>query len=75
MAYLLVMFVILPLFAMSISLDDIVFIAVGTPCLLIFIFAIVVNVFQAKQPKLLPKALRDWEWLPKPLHSLKPYDR
>jgi sodium-dependent phosphate cotransporter len=32
-------------------------------------------VLQTRRPKWLPKKLRTWEFLPKPLHSLAPYDR
>ena len=69
------MFLLLPVFIMAISLNEIVFIVIGSPLLAIFVFAVVVNVLQRKLPKVLPPFLRDWEWLPKPLHSLKPYDR
>lgn len=75
MAYLLVMFVILPLFIVAISLNEIVFIAIGTPCLIVFVFAVFINFMQRKHPKFLPGFLRTWNWLPTPLHSLGVYDR
>lgn len=30
---------------------------------------------QEKKPHWLPKILRNWEFLPRPLHSLEPYDK
>ena len=38
-------------------------------------FIIIVNVFQAKKPNFLPLILRSWNFLPKCLRSLEPYDR
>ena len=39
------------------------------------ILIIVINVLQDKRPNWLPIFLRSWEFLPKPLRSLEPYDR
>jgi hypothetical protein len=49
--------------------------ATNPPAGLLFIFVIVVNVMQRKVPKHLPEKLKNWDFLPTPLHSLKPYDR
>ncbi len=32
-------------------------------------------IFQNKWPKVLPPLLRNWDFLPKFMHSLEPYDR
>ncbi len=77
LAYLIVMFGVLPAFVMVISLEEIVFACVMIPLILILIFVIVVNFIQSK-PRLkgyLPKTLRDWEWLPRWAHSLGYWDR
>lgn len=47
---------------------------IGIPILLILIFVVAVNILQSKKPSILPRVLQTWEWLPKPLHSLQPYD-
>ena len=76
-AYLIVMFVVVPVTVMALSLDTIVFACVMTPLAAILVFVVAVNFAQAK-PYLkdkLPRVLRDWEWLPKPLHSLGYWDR
>ena len=44
-------------------------------CALIGLFVVVLNVLQSRKPEVLPQALRTWEFLPKPLRSLEPYDR
>ncbi len=45
--------------------------------LLLLVFVIVVNVMQRhdKSAAVLPQKLKNWDFLPTPLHSLKPYDR
>lgn len=40
----------------------------------IILFVVVINVLQSKKPNWLPAPLRTWDFLPLPLHSLKPYD-
>ena len=45
------------------------------PVLILIFLIIVINVLQDKRPNWLPKFLRTWEFLPKPLRSLEPYDR
>ena len=69
------MFLLLPLTVMLLSLNNTVLIAIGVPFLVLLIIVIMVNILQRKAPKMLPKVLKDWEFLPMPLHSLEPYDR
>ncbi|ESO04943.1 hypothetical protein HELRODRAFT_99285 [Helobdella robusta] len=74
--YLFGMFGILPLFVFGLSLaGPQVFMGIGIPLLILLAFIIVVNVLQRKKPNWLPKFLRTWNFLPKPLRSLEPYDR
>uniref|UniRef100_H2ZIG2 Sodium-dependent phosphate transport protein 2B n=1 Tax=Ciona savignyi TaxID=51511 RepID=H2ZIG2_CIOSA len=42
---------------------------------IVVIFIVVVNVLQSKRPATLPRKLQSWDFLPAPMHSLKPYDR
>jgi sodium-dependent phosphate cotransporter len=49
-------------------------IGVGVPFLLLMSSIVAVNILQKKKPSVLPERLRDWEWLPLYLHSLRPYD-
>lgn len=52
----------------------IVFFCVLGPILFLIILIIIINIIQAKKPSLLPKPLQTWDFLPKWLHSLEPYD-
>lgn len=47
---------------------------VGIPIIVILAIVVIINIIQAKNRKLLPKFLQTWDWLPKPMHSLQPYD-
>ncbi|KAG8447386.1 hypothetical protein GDO86_014743 [Hymenochirus boettgeri] len=74
--YLLFSFLILPLAVFGLSMAGwVVLAAVGGPVLFICIVAIIVNVLQKKCPSCLPPFLRNWDFLPKWLHSLAPWDR
>lgn len=35
---------------------------------------VAINYLQDHYPNRLPRRLRDWEWLPEPMHSLEPYN-
>lgn len=41
----------------------------------IIITVIVINILQSRRPDWLPVSMRTWDFLPKPLHSLDPYDK
>uniref|UniRef100_F6TB46 Sodium-dependent phosphate transport protein 2B n=1 Tax=Ciona intestinalis TaxID=7719 RepID=F6TB46_CIOIN len=74
--YLIVVFFIIPAVILGLSLAHIW--AMGAVMILVVVivlFIIVVNVLQVKRPKMLPRKLQSWDFLPAPLHSLKPYDR
>ena len=43
--------------------------------LLLVVAIIVINNLQTRKPNWLPPVLRNWEFLPKALQSLEPYDR
>jgi len=74
--YLISMFFVLPFAVFGLSLAGWwVLVGVGVPIALLLIAVVIVNVLQRKRQQSLPKTLRDWEFLPKPLHSLSPYDR
>ncbi|KAG8537119.1 hypothetical protein GDO81_025039, partial [Engystomops pustulosus] len=74
--YLLLSFLILPLAIFGLSMAGwIVLAAVGGPLLLVFIVAIIINILQKKFPKVLPRFLKNWDFLPIWLHSLAPWDR
>ena len=74
--YLIVMFLLLPLFVVGLSLASRwALVGVGVPFLLLMIVLVVINIIQRKRPHWLPLKLQNWDWLPEPLHSLEPYDR
>ncbi|KAK7076326.1 hypothetical protein SK128_007083 [Halocaridina rubra] len=73
--YLVVMFFVLPGFVFLLSLGGPIALGVvGIPLLVVFALTVIINVLQSKKPSFLPSFLRTWNWLPKPLHSLQPYD-
>jgi len=73
--YLVVMFLLLPGFIMAISLNDIAFMVIGIPFLVLLVFVVTVNIMQRKCSKFLPEFLRSWNFLPQFMHSLEPYDK
>jgi sodium-dependent phosphate cotransporter len=43
--------------------------------ILFFLVVIIsINLIQTHTPRFLPKIFQNWNFLPKPLHSLEPYD-
>ncbi|XP_060786878.1 sodium-dependent phosphate transport protein 2B-like [Neoarius graeffei] len=52
-----------------------VLVGVGVPVAALVIFVIVVNFMQSHCPRFLVPVLHTWDFLPRPLHSLKPWDR
>ncbi|XP_047489248.1 sodium-dependent phosphate transport protein 2B-like isoform X1 [Penaeus chinensis] len=74
--YLVVMFFFLPGFIFLLSLGGkYALYFVGLPLLILFVLVVILNVMQSKCPQILPNVLKNWNWLPKPLHSLSPYDK
>ncbi|TKS74872.1 Sodium-dependent phosphate transport protein 2B [Collichthys lucidus] len=73
--YLILCFLIMPVTVFGLSLAGWqVLVGVGVPIVVLIIFVIIVNVMQSRCPRYLPKLLRTWEFLPKPLHSMAPWD-
>uniref|UniRef100_A0A3B3Z720 Sodium-dependent phosphate transport protein 2B n=1 Tax=Periophthalmus magnuspinnatus TaxID=409849 RepID=A0A3B3Z720_9GOBI len=73
--YLILCFVVLPITVFGLSLAGWqVLVGIGVPIIAIILFAIIVNVMQKRWPHVLPKFLRTWNFLPRPLHSLAPWD-
>lgn len=73
--YLILCFLVIPLAVFGLSVAGwIVMVSVGVPIVVLIIFVIVVNVMQSRWPRFLPKLLRSWDFLPRPLHSLAPWD-
>jgi len=75
--YLIFMFCVLPAAVLGLSLAGTLTLAiVGIPLLVVLIGAVVINVMQAKCPKILPVFMRTWDWLPfEWMHSLDPMDK
>ncbi|KAL3873638.1 hypothetical protein ACJMK2_036733 [Sinanodonta woodiana] len=75
-AYLLLMFFVLPGVAFALSeVSWIALAAVLIPIAMVALTVAVTKCIQAKKPKILPRKLQNWKWLPEPLRSLEPYDR
>uniref|UniRef100_A0A8D3E6Q1 Sodium-dependent phosphate transport protein 2B n=1 Tax=Scophthalmus maximus TaxID=52904 RepID=A0A8D3E6Q1_SCOMX len=74
--YLFLCFLVFPLSVFGLSLAGWqVMVGVGVPIIVLIVFVIVVNVMQSRCPRYLPNLLRDWDFLPRPLHSMEPWDR
>ncbi|KAK3547302.1 hypothetical protein QTP86_018823, partial [Hemibagrus guttatus] len=74
--YLVLCFFILPLMVLGLSIAGWqVLVGVGVPVVVLVIFVVVVNIMQSRCPRFLVPVLRNWDFLPRPLHSLKPWDR
>lgn len=74
--YLILCFFIIPLTVLGLSIAGWqVLVGVGVPVVALVIFVLVVNIMQSHYPHFLIPALRNWDFLPRPLHSLKPWDR
>uniref|UniRef100_A0A667XWD7 Sodium-dependent phosphate transport protein 2B n=1 Tax=Myripristis murdjan TaxID=586833 RepID=A0A667XWD7_9TELE len=74
--YLFLCFLVMPLTVFGLSLAGWqVLVGVGVPIIVLIIFVIIVNVMQSRCPRYLPSILRNWDFLPRPLHSLAPWDR
>uniref|UniRef100_A0AAR2K3T5 Sodium-dependent phosphate transport protein 2B n=1 Tax=Pygocentrus nattereri TaxID=42514 RepID=A0AAR2K3T5_PYGNA len=74
--YLILCFFVLPVLVLGLSLAGWqVLVGVGVPVLTVVVFVVVVNIMQSRCSHCLCPALRSWDFLPKPLHSLKPWDR
>ncbi|XP_067686284.1 sodium-dependent phosphate transport protein 2B-like [Haliotis asinina] len=73
--YLCLMFVLLPVCVFGLSFaGSPVIISVTSVAGLVTIVIIFINILQDKHPKALPKSMQTWDFLPKPLRSLQPYD-
>ncbi|XP_067453768.1 solute carrier family 34 member 2b [Thunnus thynnus] len=73
--YLFLCFLVFPLSVFSLSLAGWqALVGVGVPIIVLVVFVIIVNVMQSRCPNYLPSFLRTWDFLPRPLHSLAPWD-
>ena len=74
--YLVIAFVLIPLYVFGLSLANKVVLYIGMIIPLAIVFtSVIINVIQQNKSKWLPMKLQDWEFLPLWMHSLKPYDR
>ncbi|MEQ2292188.1 hypothetical protein AMECASPLE_020513 [Ameca splendens] len=74
--YIIVCFLLLPLFVFSLSLAGWQVLAgVGVPLVVMLIIVMVINVLQKRKPGCLPTRLRSWDFLPLWAHSLDPWDK
>ncbi|CAD5205988.1 unnamed protein product [Bursaphelenchus okinawaensis] len=75
LVYIALFFFVMPLSLLGITLLP-TWATITTISLLVFFLTIIftINWMQSTYPTLLPKMLQSWDWLPKPLYSLRPYD-
>ncbi|XP_072262468.1 sodium-dependent phosphate transport protein 2B isoform X2 [Pyxicephalus adspersus] len=73
--YLIMCFFLLPLAVFGLSVAGWkVLVGVCVPIVFVIVLAIIINVLQAKYPRVLPDFLKTWNFLPKWMRSLKPWD-
>lgn len=74
--YLLLCFLLLPALVFGLSLAGWhAMLGVGAPFAGVATFIILVNLLQSHSPTHLPRCLRNWDFLPLWMHSLKPLDK
>ncbi|XP_078534498.1 sodium-dependent phosphate transport protein 2B-like [Lissotriton helveticus] len=74
--YLIFCFFLIPFIIFGLSIAGWrVLVGVCVPIVLLIITAIVINVMQKKCPRVLPPFLKTWDFLPKWMRSLEPWDR
>ncbi|CAG0885826.1 unnamed protein product [Cyprideis torosa] len=74
--YLVVMFLVAPLFVFALSMaGTIAFVVVMGPFLFLITVTIIINVIQRYRADWLPQKLQSWAFLPEFMRSLDPYDR
>lgn len=74
--YILMAFFIVPALVFALSLAGWqVTVGVIIPIIAIVIIIVVINAIQSKRPSILPVKLQNWNFLPAPMRSFKPYDR
>ncbi|CAB1324159.1 unnamed protein product [Coregonus sp. 'balchen'] len=74
--YLLLCFFLMPLTILGLSLASWqALVGVAVPIVVLAIFIIIVNLMQVRCPRYLPSGLRNWDFLPRPLHSMAPWDQ
>lgn len=73
--YLFVCFLVFPLTVFGLSVAGWqVLVGVGVPLVALAVFVVVVNVMQSHCVRFLPPCLRSWDFLPRPMRSLAPWD-
>lgn len=73
--YLILCFLVLPLTVFGLSMAGWqVLVGVAVPLAALLIVVIIINVMQSRWPDRLPRVLRSWDFLPRPLHSMAPWD-
>ncbi|XP_004419011.1 PREDICTED: sodium-dependent phosphate transport protein 2B [Ceratotherium simum simum] len=74
--YLIFLFLLVPLAVFGLSLAGWpVLVGVGVPIVFILLLVVVLRLLQSRCPRVLPRKLQNWNFLPLWLHSLKPWDR
>ncbi|XP_069869209.1 sodium-dependent phosphate transport protein 2B isoform X2 [Dipodomys merriami] len=74
--YLIFFFFLTPLAVFGLSLAGWpVLVGVGVPIVLLILLVVCLRMLQSRCPRILPLRLRDWNFLPDWMHSLKPWDR
>ncbi|XP_063682867.1 sodium-dependent phosphate transport protein 2B-like isoform X2 [Bolinopsis microptera] len=72
--YLIVVFLLMPMLFIALSFSLPLLYVVITLIIAAILFITILNILQDKIPEKLPEFLRTWDFLPKPMRSLEPYD-
>ncbi|XP_020636111.3 sodium-dependent phosphate transport protein 2B [Pogona vitticeps] len=73
--YLLLCFFLIPLVVFGLSVAGWQYlVGIAVPILVFLVAVVIINLLQKKQPHLLPQKLQNWDFLPRWMHSLQPWD-
>ncbi|KAM9677427.1 LOW QUALITY PROTEIN: sodium-dependent phosphate transport protein 2B [Trichechus inunguis] len=73
--YLVFLFFLIPLTVFGLSLAGWqVLVGVGVPIIFLLLLVVFIRLLQSRCPRILPRKLRNWDFLPLWMHSLKPWD-
>ncbi|XP_076992650.1 sodium-dependent phosphate transport protein 2B isoform X2 [Tamandua tetradactyla] len=73
--YLIFFFFLVPLAVFGLSLAGWpVLVGVGVPIIFLLLLVVLLRILQSRCPRVLPRKLQNWNFLPSWMHSLKPWD-
>ena len=76
LVYLIGVFVVIPLTVFGLSIAGWLYLGLFfCPLIIVVLLVLSINFIKTRKPEILPNLLKNWDFLPEPLRSLKPYDK